>query len=259
MKYKVFLDTSTLIAGSIFLTSKTIGLEIKDVFYDEATRLLSLIRKNINKRVGITTSGVEEEAYQVLSSAIERKLKQKINERAKIFALLSVATNACETRLREILAFIVREPVDPRESAKWHVQVAMMYDKLHIIALTLPKPAYMQTDAVPKFLNKAEMFEIYKNQDECLNAQLTNLVYNPVEDSDKIHLAQATYLDRLYKETEKEAKITMCLSSTDHHFVPVRRSPYVSRQVTDEIEKRFGIIADKPHEIFMMLKKVYGE
>lgn len=259
MKYKVFLDTSTLIAGSIFLTSKTIGLEIKDVFYEEARRLLSLIRKNINKRIGITTTVVEEEAYQVLSSAIERKLNQRIADRAKVFALLSVATNACETRLREILTFVVRDPIDPKESAKWHIQVAIMYDDLHKISLQLPRPAYMQADAVPNFLNKAEMFKIYKNQDECLRAQLTNLVYNPVEDSDKILLSQAIYLLKLYKETETGANITMYLSSTDHHFVPVRRMSYTSRQVTEEIQKRFSIIAERPAEIFLTLKKEYGE
>jgi hypothetical protein len=259
LKYKVFLDTSTLVAGSVFLTSKIIGVDIKDIFYDEATRLISLIRKHINKRLGITTYAVEDEAYQVLSSAIERKLNQKIADREKVFALLSVAINACESRLRDILSFVVRDPIDPKESAKWHIQVAIMYDDLHKIALTLPKPASLQAAAVPKFLNKAEMFEIYRNQDECLNAQLTNLIYNPVEDSDKILLAQAIYLCRLYKETETEAKITMYLSSTDHHFVPVKRMAYTSRQVTDEIEERFDIFADKPHEIFLVFKKEYGE
>lgn len=258
MKHKVFLDTSTLIAGSILLTSKTIGQEIKDVFYEEASELLSIIRKNVNKRIGITTSTTEEEAYQVLSSAIERKLNQKIRDRAKVFALLSIAVNACETRLREILTFVVRDPINPKESAKWHLKVCEMYDSLRKKALRLPTPAYMQANAAPKFLNKQEMFEIYQNQDECLHAQLTNLIYNPVEDSDKILLSQAIYLEKLYKGTEAGGKVVMYLSSTDHHFVPVRRSYYVSKQVTEEIENRFGIIAERPHEIFLFLKKEYG-
>ena len=259
MKYKVFLDTSTLIASSIFLTSKTIGEEIKDVFYEEAIELISIIRKNINKRIGITTSAVEEEVYQVLSSAIERKLNQKIPDKGRAFALLSVAVNACETRLREILTFVVRDPVNAKESAKWHMQVCAMYDDLRNAALKLPEPAYMQAKAAPKFLNKAEMFEIYQKQDECLNAQLTNLVYNPVEDSDKILLSQAIYLCKLYKETETGGNIAMYLSSTDHHFVPVRRSYYVSKQVTHEIEKRFDVMAERPHEIFTVLRKAYGK
>lgn len=259
MKYKVFLDTSTLIASSILLTSKTIGQEIKDVFYEEASELLSVIRKNVNKRIGITTTVIEEEAYQVLSSAIERKLKQKIPDRVKAFALLSVAVNACETRLREILTFVVRDPVNAKESAKWHIQVCTMYEDLRKTALKLPAPAYFKANAAPKFLNKAEMFEIYQKQDECLNAQLTNLIYNPVEDSDKILLSQAIYLCKLYKETETGGNITMYLSSTDHHFVPVRRSYYVSGQVTQEIEKCFGVIAERPHEIFTVLRKAYGE
>jgi hypothetical protein len=246
-----------LIAGSVLLTSELIGVDIKDVFYEEAAELISLIRKNINKRIGITTSAVEDEAYQVLSSSIERKLNQKIPNRSKVFELLSVATNACESRLREILLFVVREPINPRESAKWFIAVAEMYNDLEKVALTLPKLAHLRADAIPKFLNKAEMFEIYKNQDECLNAQLTNLIYNPVETSDKIHLSQAIYLCKLYKETE--TRTTMYLSSTDHHFVPVERLSYVSRQVTHEIEKRFGIIADRPHKIYLVLAKKYGK
>lgn len=229
------------------------------MFYEEARELLSVIRKNVNKRIGITTTVVEEEAYQVLSSAIERKLKQKIPDRAKVFALLSVAINVCETRLREILTFVVRDPVNAKESAKWHIQVCGMYDDLRRTALKLPTPAYFKANVAPKFLNKAEMFQIYKNQDECLNAQLTNLIYNPVEDSDKILLSQAIYLCKLYKETETGGKVTMHLSSTDHHFVPVRRSHYVSDQVTQEIKSRFDVMAERPHEIFMILQKEYGK
>ena len=257
MKYKVFLDTSTLIAGSVCLTSTSIGVDIKDVFYEEAMRLISVVRKHINKRIGITTYGVEDEAYQVMSSAIERKLNQRIVDRVKVFEILSIAVNACESRLKDILSCVVREPINPVETAKLYIQVSWMYDELHQKALTLPKPAYMQAGAVPRFLNKAEMFEIYKTQDECLNAQLINLIYNPIEDSDKMHLSQAAYLCRLYKESE--AKIAMYLSSTDHHFVPVKRGGYVSNQVTSAIEDKFGLVADKPHEIFLVLKKEYGE
>ena len=227
------------------------------MFYEEATRLISVIKKQVNKRIGITTYGVEDEAYQVMSSAIERKLSQKVNERNKVFELLSIAVNACESRLKDILSFVSREPINPVESARIYIQVCLMYDALHTQALKLPKPATIQAQTVPRFLNKSEMFEIYRTQDECLNAQLNNLIYNPVEDSDKMHLSQAAYLRRLYKESGE--KITMYLSSTDHHFVPVKRMGYTSSQVTDEIGNRFDIIAEKPHEIFMVLKKEYGE
>ena len=257
MKYKVFLDTSTLIASSILLTAKDFGSEIKDAFYDEATRLMSIIKKNINKRIGITTYAVEDETYATLSRAIERKLNQKILDRAKAFELLSIAVNSCESRLREILSLVAREPINPVETAQMYMRVAMMYNKLEQQALQLPKPAYLMAGSAPPFLNKAELFEIYKTQDEILNAQLTNLTYSPVEDSDKMILAQASYLCKLYKETE--GKTCFFLASTDHHFVPVRRKGLESRQVTDAIQKQTGIIAEKPHEIFLALRKAYGE
>ncbi len=253
MKFKVYLDTSTLIAGSVLLTSKLVGVDIKDAFYDEATRLISLIKKHVNKRIGITTFASEDEAYQVLSKAIERKLNQRISDRKKVFELLSIATNACESRLKEILSFVAREPINPAEAAYWFIRVSFMYDDLYKIASNLPKPAYFQAGVVPRFLNKAEMFEIYRNQDECLNAQLTNLIYNRVDDNDKMILAQAICLHRLYMETSE--KVTTYLSSTDHHFVPVKRKGYVSKQVTDEIAKRFYVIAERPQEIFLTLKK----
>lgn len=209
MRYKVFFDTSTLIAGSICLSSEAIGVAIRDVFYEEAMRLISIIKKHVNKRIGITTYGVEDEAYQVMSNAIERKLNQKIDDRVKVFELLSIAVNACESRLKDILSYVVREPVNPEETDRLYIKVSQMYDELHLRALTLPKPAYMQAAMAPRFLNKTELFDIYKTQDECLNAQLTNLIFNEIEPSDKMHLAHATYLCKLYKETE--AKITMYL------------------------------------------------
>lgn len=257
MKHKVFLDTSTLVASSIFLTFKAIDVEIKDVFYDEATRLVSIIKKNVNKRIGITTYEVEDEAHQVLSRAIERKLDQKILDKEKVFELLSIAVNSCESRLREVLSFVAREPINPVETAQIYVGVALMYNELERQALKLPKPAYVMAGSAPSFLKKAELFEMYRSQDEILNAQLTNLTYSPVEDSDKIILAQAAYLCRLYKETE--GKICFFLASTDYHFVPVRKKGLQSRQVTDTIEKLYGIKAEKPHEIFLALREVYGE
>ena len=246
-----------LIASSIFLTAKTIGEEIKDVFYNESTRLMSIIKNNVNKRVGITTYVVEDEAYEVLNKAIERKLNQRISDRAKVFELLSVAVNACESRLKEMLSFLVREPINPVEAAKMHIEVSLMYNEFESQALNLPKPAAMMTAAAPSFLNKAEIFEIYVSQDEILNSQLTNLIYNPVEDSDKMILSQAAYLCKLYRESEKE--ILFYFASTDHHFVPVRKWNLESRQVTDAIESKFKILADRPQEIFLVLSKIYGK
>jgi len=245
------------VAASIFLAVEAIGEEIKDIFYDEATRLMSIIRKNVNKRIGITTYIVEEEAYSVLGKAVERKLCQRINDRAKVFELLSIAVNSCESRLRRVLSSVLREPIDPVEAGQMYMSVALMYNGLEAQALKLPKPAVMMTEAAPSFLRKAEIFKMYRSQDERLNAQLTNLIYNPVEDSDKMILSQAVCLCNLYKETERE--IVFYLASTDHHFVPVKRWGLVSRQVTDQIEANYDIIAERPHEIFLVLKKVYGE
>lgn len=258
MRNKVLLDTCVLVSSSVLISGlEDFGVkEIKHPFFDQSTRLVSLLRKHLTKRLGITTTTIESEAYSVLDKAVITELRKEVMDRRILFEILSIVLNQCEKRLREILSFLIREPIDPVERARRYVVVNNMYARLREFATSLPKPAALMAEAVPKKLRRAiDWFEFYKTQDEILNAQLYNLLYKDVEEEDKIILSEAVYLLNLYKQTEGE--VTLFLVSTDHHFSPVRRMRWVieSRRITDEIYANFGIICDWPHEIHQELSK----
>jgi len=54
----------------------------------------------------------------VLEHAVRQELQRKTVERAIDFEVFSIILNYCENRLREILSYMLREPVDPLEVSK---------------------------------------------------------------------------------------------------------------------------------------------
>lgn len=239
--------------------TEDLGIELKHHFYEEATRLFSLIRKNLSKRIGVVTSTIENEALRVLNDVVRGEIRTKYGEldRNKLFEYFSIALNACDTRMRKMLALLQREPVESDKVAIWFTQVVNMYDELVEQAEGLEKTAALRAKLVPRRIRRmADWFEIYRTDDVRQNAQLFNLTVKEVEIEDKIILAEARYLFNLYKQTERE-RVSVFIASTDHHFSPVRRKTWAfeSRQVTDEIEKRFGIICDWPDRIYETISK----
>ena len=251
MKFKVLFDTSVLIAASIYKVSEDLSISLKHPFFDQSMNLIGFVKKHINKRIGIVTVTIEEQAYHVLEQAVKTEVK-KITDRTIDFEILSVILNSCEDRLRNILSYLLREPVDPEEVSRNFNKVTEMYEELTKKAKNLPKPAALLTEAVsPKFRKLA--FKIYKTQDEIINSQLTNLLRDPPDNTDKTILAEAIYLFKLYKQTEGK-KLTFFIASTDHHFSPVRKKGLESRGVTDAIRDKFGIICDWPYQITQILQ-----
>lgn len=254
MKLKVLVDPSILIAGSVYVASvEDLGVPLKHRFFDQTMRLIGLFEKYMAKRIGIVTTTVEDEAYSVLERVVKGELERKIYNRAKVFRLLSVTANTCENRLRKILSLLLREPISPVETSKKFIHVTYMCNELEQRARDLPKKATVKAELAPRGL-KGMAFGIYRTQDQLLNAQLMNILIRPIEDSDKLILAQAAYFLDLYKQAEGK-KISLFIASTDHHFSPFRRGRLESRQVTDEIESRFGIKCDWPDQIAHIIEK----
>ena len=234
------------------MISKELSLTIKHPFFDQSMRLIGFIRKHLTKRIGIVTTTVEEQAYHVLENAVRQELQKKTSKRAVDFEMFSIILNYCENRLREILSYMVREPVDHLEVSKNFVKVTEMYDNLTEKALSLPKPAALLTETVPKGFKRLA-FDIYKKQDEIINSQLTNLLRKPADSIDKKILAEAIYLFNVYKQMEGK-NIAFYITSTDHHFSPVRKKGLESRGITDTIYELFGIICDWPEQIEQILR-----
>lgn len=252
LKHKVLFDTSVLIAASTFVASKELSVNMKHPFFDQSMSLIGFIKKHLTKRIGIVTATVEGQAYHVLEQAIRQELQRKTAERAVDFEIFSMILNYCENRLREILSYMLREPVDSLEVSKNFVRVTNMYENLKDRALNLPKPATLLTEAAPRQLKRLA-FDIYKTQDEIVNSQLTNLLRKPVETTDKTILAEAIYLLNVYKQVEGK-NVAFYITSTDHHFSPVRKKGLESRGITDTIKELFGIICDWPRQIEQILK-----
>ncbi|MEX2705364.1 MAG: hypothetical protein Q6352_008905 [Candidatus Freyrarchaeum guaymaensis] len=253
MRIKVLFDTSVLVAASTFMISEELSIELKHPFFDESMRLIGFIRKHLAKRIGIVTDTIENQAYNVLDQAVRQELKKKTTKREIDFEILSVILNYCENRLKKkILPVLLREPVDPLEVSKNKARVSEMYENLTNKAQSLPKPAKLLTEIVPRGFKKTA-FNIYRTQDEILNSQLTNLLRNPADPIDQTILAEAIYLLNVYKQTEGK-NVMFYIASTDYHFSPVRKKRLESREVTDTIKDLFGILCDWPHEIEQELK-----
>jgi len=264
LKVKVLFDSCVIVAGSVFMSGKDdLGIELKHHFYEEAMRLFSLIKKNLSKRIGVVTATIENEALRVLNEAVRGEIRTKYREldRKTLFEYSSIALNACDSRMRKLLSLLQREPVESDKVAVWFTQVAKMYKELKDMAQerkNLKETASMKAQAVPKKVRKYEnWYRIYLRDERRRHAQLLNLLKKDVEAEDQIILAEACYLFNLYKQIEGK-DVSFFIASTDHHFSPVRRKGWAfeSRQVTDEIEKRFGIICDWPDRIYERVSKL---
>lgn len=250
---KVLFDTNVLVASSIFMVSEEISFTLKHPFYDQSVRLLSFMKKNLGKRIGIVTSTIEEEADRVFEQAIRSELARKKTLPTVDFELFSIIHNTCGERKKEILSYLAREPTDSLEVSKNFNRVNEMYKNLTARARTLPRPAVPMAGKAPKRF-KGLAFGIYKTQDEIINSQLTNLLRQTADITDRTILAEAIYLLNIYKQT-LDKNVAFYIASTDHHFSPVRKKSFESRGVTDAIHELFGIVCDWPRLVEHMIKQ----
>ncbi|MDI9609570.1 MAG: hypothetical protein QFX34_04735 [Candidatus Verstraetearchaeota archaeon] len=255
MRLKVFIETSVLIEGAIYLAYKIADnmVRCKREHYDDVMQLFSLFEKNPNKRVGLTTKSVEEEAYKVLYKVIERTLMNECTEKEVLFQVLSVAQDICESRLRKLLRTLVIEPVDEELTKKYWKKVKQVYELLEQEA----KDKNFGTEKkvpVPRSLRWEEISKIYQRQEQQMNLQLINLINKPIETSDIWILSEAVYLFNLLKETLPD-EVDFYFASLDHHFVPYYRSGRkISGQIAEEIKRNFLITADDPRHVYEEVK-----
>jgi hypothetical protein len=251
VKNRILFDSCVLISASVLVGSKDVGLEIKHHFYDECVELVSYVQKNLAKRIGIVTSTIENEATGVLETVIEGELKQRKIEKEKDFELFSRVLNICDIRMRKIISYLQREPIDPVDVAHKILLIEKMYSDLKEEAKNLPKVALQKKELVPKHYKKTvDWFNVFKKQDEMEHSQILNLLRKDVEFDDMRILAEAYHLQMIYLLSEGKGG-HLYIASKDHHFVPVRRRGWTfeGRRITDEIERRFGLICEHPRKV----------
>ena len=77
---KVFLDTCVLVSASVYGSYSDLGIKIHHQFYEKTIPLFDIIKNHVNKRVGIITLTVENQAIGVIASAVASELEQKADK-----------------------------------------------------------------------------------------------------------------------------------------------------------------------------------
>lgn len=257
MKNRVLVDSCVLISASVLVSLKDLNLELKHQFYDESIELISHLQKNIAKRIGIITSTIETEAIGVLDQVIEGELTAKHIDRERDFELFSRILGICDSRMRNIISYLQREPIDVIDVSQKLPLIQQMYAEFRKKAVELPKVASQRKELIPKPFQKAvDWFNLFRKQDEMEHAQTLNLLRKDVEFEDMRILAEAYHLRYLYLGSEGKGG-KLYIASKDHHFVPVRRKGWVieGSEITDEIFKRFDVVCEHPRRVKEFLIK----
>lgn len=257
MRNRILVDSCVLISSSVLVSLKDLGIELKHDFYDECIELISYLQRNISKRIGIVTSTIETEAMGVLDRVIEGELTRKKLERDKDFDVFSRVLGICDSKMRRIISYLQREPVDPVDVSQKIFAVQLMYENLKKEAKELPKVALKRKELVPKRFQKAvDWYKLFRGQDEMEHAQVLNLLRDDVEYEDMKILAEAYHLRYLYVRSEGQGG-NLYVASKDHHFVPVRRKGWTfeGRAITDRIKNTCDVCCEHPRRIMEQLLK----
>lgn len=244
------MDTCVLVSASVYGFYAETGITLEHKFYGRAVPLFDMFRKHIDKRLGVVTFTVEMQALTVLAKAVTDALEEEAekapDQRTQLFMSYSALFDQCHKHLYENLEILVREPIPPDERNRYYFPVSDMYAKFEYVAQDLDIEKRIRANVTPRYYRTVhdEVYDQYRKRYH----QLLKLKEQPVEESDKRILAEAVYLFNHYKQSNSAVK--MYLASTDYHF-----SPFDSEgEITEEIQKKFGIVCDWPDKIAQYLK-----
>lgn len=250
---KVFLDTCVLVSASVYGSYKDLDIELQHQFYEKTVPLFQIIRKYIDKRIGIITITIETQAIGVIASAVASALEEKSENldnselRAKLFESHAIFFDQCLGHLQENISILQREPiVSPITEEQCYVDVCNMYNDLQTIANSLDIDQLIRANVTQRYRNtiRHEIRQQYKKRYK----QLLKLKNEPVEESDKRILCEVITLLQNYKQTNPNMR--MYLASTDYHFSPSDSGGEIAKQ----IKRRFQITCDWPDKVSNCLK-----
>jgi len=250
---KVFLDTSVIVSASVYGSYQDLGVKLEHEFYTKTVSLFDIIKRHVDKRIGIITFTIETQAIAVIASAVTSALEEKAEKtldpesRAKLFESHTIFFDQCLAHLQENLSILQREPVVQSEKTRYYSEVTIMYDNLQNTAKNLDINQIINANVTPRY-RKTIRHEVYE-QCKKRYKQLLKLQNEPVEESDKTILCEAICLLDHYRKTINP-DIKMYLSSTDYHFSPCDSEG----EITEQIKKKFHIVCDWPDKIARYLK-----
>lgn len=253
MKHKVLVETSVLVAASVY-SAKRGFVETRHQFFDRSMLLFGLLKTHRSKEIGLTTEGVEREASRVLERAVIQELGADVDPTVK-----SVTLNLCWDRFAELLSVLVKEAVDQTKVDQKFIEVVGMYkellDRASLVTATTARGAAVANRIVPARLRNL-CIDIYTRQLLQDRSQLTRLRYKRPSITDQFILAETACL---YDEFSNMEDTTMFLASTDKALSPELRrdGSILSDYVTREIARRFSVHCDWPERIAAQLRQTY--
>jgi hypothetical protein len=209
--------------------------------------LFEIIKKHVEKRVGIITFTIETQAMAVIASVVASALEEKAEEtldpelRAMLFENHTVFFDQCLAHLQENLSVLQREPISQIEKERYYPKVTLMYNSFKNIAERLDIDQLINANVTPRYraVIRHEVIAQYKKRYK----QLLKLKNEPVEESDKGILCEAISLLKIYQRTNPSTR--MYLASTDYHFSPSNSEG----EITEQIKEQFQIICDWPDKV----------
>jgi hypothetical protein len=249
---KVFLDTCVLVSASVIGSYEDLGINLEHKFYAKTVSLFEIIKKHVDKRIGIITITIEMQATAVIAKAVAEELEEKaektpdIKSKVLLFESYTIFFDQCLAHLHENLSILQREPVLQNEKDRYYLEVSNMYINLQDKARKLDINQLINANVTPKYRKiiwHELSFQYKKN-----HKQLLKLKSVPVEESDKEILCEVISLLKNYQQTNPDMK--MYLASTDYHFSPSNSEG----EITKAIEEKFQIICDWPDKVATYLK-----
>jgi hypothetical protein len=253
MTSKVVLDTCVLVSASVYGSYQDLGVKLEHEFYTKTVPLFNIIKKYVDKRIGIITFTIETQAIAVIANAVTGALEEQAEKivdtesRAKLFESHTVFFDQCLAHLQDNLSILQREPLVQSEKFRYYSDVTIMYNELRNTAKNLDINQLINGNVTPRYREtvRHEVYEQYKKRYK----QLLKLQNEPVEESDKIILCEAICLLDYYRKTI-DPNMKLYLASTDYHFSPSDSEG----EVTEQIKKKFQIVCNWPDEIAKYLK-----
>ena len=240
-------------SASVYGSYQDLGVKLEHEFYVKTVPLFDIIKKYVDKRVGIISYTIETQAISVIASAVTGALEEKAEKivdpesRAKLFESHAIFFDQCLAHLQDNLSILQREPVIQSEKSRYYSHVTIMYNDLRNTANNLDIDRIINGNVTSRYRGtiRHEVYEQYKKRYK----QLLKLQNEPVEESDKTILCEAICLLDYYRKTISPS-VKMYLASTDYHFSPCDSEG----EITEQIKKKFQIVCDWPDEIAGYLK-----
>lgn len=233
---KVFIETTTLIAASIYWGEG----KYKHKEYDNSKTLIKFFRKNIQNQIGHTSDTVIEQSWRKLEKAIANVLEEsedsefKAKEPTKYFNLLSQIKDNSEDRLKDNIKVLTKMPID--EEKVNEIKSKELVSFFGRIVKEIKEKAHFNWQGVRLHRSTRKMI-----------ARTNRPYLKSIPDSADFQIfSEAIFIKRTFF-----SKNPYYLASLDTHFSPARKDSFVR----DELDRKFNIKCDWPSEIFKELKK----